>query len=202
LFRLSAEATKGNAIVTRAPIWRAALLVRIAAVGLTVVVSWPSAAQPSQKLFESSDQVLRADESRLLDSDENNAVAHLRGQTMFVKDVKVLRKLNLDALSGKAISIIMPDGEEVTYVGEIVASSPPSIRSWVGVSNLDGHFVISVSAGAAVEGDAAYKGKSYVIRSLASRQRFLFAEIKPLGPHQGEPLSNFQEPSASRPRSK
>jgi hypothetical protein len=136
-----------------------------------------------------------------MDADEKNAVAHLRGLPLFVKDVKVLKKLNLDALYGKAVTIIMPDGEEVTYVGEMVASSNPSTHSWIGISNRDGHLAISFSLGS-VHGDAAYKGRSYMIGSLAYGRKFHFSEIKPLELHQGEPLSNFQKPSASQPRSK
>jgi hypothetical protein len=184
-------------------ILRIALLARIAIVGLTFFTSWPSAAQPNQKLFESKDHLPRADESRLLDSEESAAVAHMRGNSTYVKDVKVLKKLNLNALYGKAITIGFPDGEEITYVGEMVGSSDPSIRSWVGVApNHNGHLAISIHEGS-VEGDAAYRGRGYVVRSLAKGRKFLFAEIKsPLGLHEGEPLSNFPVPSASQPRGK
>ena len=120
---------------------------------------------------------------------------------MFVKDVKVLKKLNLNALYGKAITIVTPDGEEVTYVGEMIASSDSSTHSWFGESRLGGHLSLVVSA-EGVDGDAAYKGRSYVVRTLPKGRRFMFAEIKPLGLHQGEPASNFAQPSASSPRSK
>ena len=189
-------------MVPATPTSRKALRARIVILGLTCFVSWPSAAQPSQKLFESNDHLPRADESRLLDSEENDVVARMRGRHMFVKDVKVLKKLNLNALYGKAITIVMPDGEEVTYVGETVASSDSSTRSWIGAApNRDGHLVISASA-EGVDGDAAYKGRSYVINSLPKGRKFLFAEIKPLELHQGEPMSNFPQPPASQPRSK
>lgn len=163
---------------------RRALLARIAAFGLALFVSWPSAAQPSQRLFESNDRLPQADESRFLDSEENGSVTRMRGQSMFVKDVKVLKKLNLDALYGKAITIVTPDGEEVTYVGEMIASSDSSTRSWFGESRLGGHLSLVVSA-EGVDGDAAYKGRSYVVRTLPKGRRFMFAEIKPLGLHQG-----------------
>lgn len=120
---------------------------------------------------------------------------------MFVKDVKVLKKLNLDALYGKAITLVLPDGEEVTYVGEMIASSGSPTGSWIGISNRDGHLAISFSL-SSVNGDAAYKGRSYAINSLPGGRKFMFAEIKPLEPHQGEPMSNFVQPSASQPRSK
>ncbi len=58
---------------------------------------------------------------------------------MFVKDVKVLKKLNLDALYGKAITIVMPDGEEVTYVGEMIASSASTTRYFA-------YFAVAASA--------------------------------------------------------
>jgi hypothetical protein len=121
---------------------------------------------------------------------------------MFFKDVKVLRNLNLDALYGKAVTLIMPDGEEVTYVGEMVAPSSPSINSWIGVLNRhEGHLSIVFSLGS-VHGNAAYKGRSYMIGSLAYGQKFHFSEITTLELHEGEPLSNFQKPSASQPTSK
>lgn len=162
----------------------------------------PGATQPSQKLFERNDHLPRADEKRILDSEEDDVVTRMRGRHMFVKDVKVFKRLNLNALYGKAITIVMPDGEEVTYVGEAIASSDSSTRSWIGLApNRDGHLAISASA-EGVDGDAAYKGRSYVIRTLPKGQRFMFAEIKPLGLHQGEPASNFAQPSASSPRSK
>jgi hypothetical protein len=184
------------------PTSRKAVLARIATLGLTLFASWPSAGQPSQQLFESKDHLPRADERRLLDSEENDALARMRGRSTYFKDVKVFRKLNLNALYGKAITIVMPDGEEVTYVGEMVASSDPSHRSWFGsASNRDGHLGVSFSA-ATLFGDAAYKGRSYVISSLAQGRKFVFAEVKPLGPHEGEPPSNFPTPSASQPRSR
>lgn len=163
--------------------------------------SGAQSAQPAQKLFQFNDHLPRAEERRLLDSEENDAVAHMRGQPMFVKDVKVLKKLNLNALYGKAITIVTPDGEEVTYVGEMIASSDSSTHSWFGESRLGGHLSLVVSA-EGVDGDAAYKGRSYVVRTLPKGRRFMFAEIKPLGLHQGEPASNFAQPSASSPRSK
>jgi hypothetical protein len=171
-------------------------------VGLTLFASGPSAAQTSQKLFEFNDHLPQADERRLLDSEENDALAGMRGRSTFFRDVKVLRKLNLNALYGKAVTIVMPDGEEVTYVGEMVASSNSSIGTWFGSApNLDGHLAISFSAGT-LSGDAAYKGRSYMISSLAQGRKFIFAEVTPLGFHQGEPLSNFPTPSASQPRGK
>lgn len=60
------------------PTSRNALRARIAILGLTFFVSWQSAAQPSQKLFESNDRLPRADESRLLDSEEDDFVARMR----------------------------------------------------------------------------------------------------------------------------
>jgi hypothetical protein len=177
------------------------LLARVAGLSLSLFVSWPSAAQPSQKLFETNDHLPRADESRLLDSEENDVVVRMRGRHMFVKDVKVLNKLNLSALYDKTITIVTPDGEEANYVGEMIASSDSSTRSWFGESRLGGHLSLVVSA-EGVDGDAAYKGRSYVIRTLPKGRRFMFAEIKPLGLHQGEPASNFAQPSASSPRSK
>jgi hypothetical protein len=183
------------------PISRKASLARIIILWLVLFSSWPTAAQSSKKLFESNDDLPQADERRFLDSEESGVVAHMRGQTMFVKRVKVLKKLNLDVLYGKSITIVTPDGEDVTYVGEMTAASGATARSWFGVSGLDGHLAIAVSA-EGLDGDASYKGRSYVIRSLAKGQKFLFAEIKPLELHQGEPMSNFPKPSASQPRSK
>ena len=59
---------------------RKALLARIAVLGLAFFLSWPSAAQPSQKLSEPNDHLSRADERRFLDYEENDAVAHMPGQ--------------------------------------------------------------------------------------------------------------------------
>jgi hypothetical protein len=178
-----------------------ALRARIAIIGLSCLVSWPSAAQPSQKLFESNDHLPRAVERQMLDSEESGFVTRMRGQSKFVKDTKVLKKLNLDALYGKAITIITPDGEEVTYSGEMTGSSDPSVRSWFGVVRFDGHLSIVV-APEGVDVNAAYKGRSYVIRTLPKGRMFMFAELNHLEFHESEPKSNFVEPSASQPRSK
>lgn len=194
--------TVKHAMKPATPTSNRALQTRVAVLCLTLFASWPSAAQASQKLFESSDLLPRADERRFLDSDENDAVARMRGPCTNKKEVKVLRKLNLDALYEKAITIVMPDGEEVTYVGGVVESSSPSIRSWIGsASNHNGHLAITMSLGSFL-GDAAYKGRGYVISSLAYGQKYFFAEVKTLGPHQGEPLSCFPTPSASQPKNR
>lgn len=131
------------------------------------------------RLFNATDFVAPSREAATLNAEELKKVAFLRSKPGVIKTIQVT-KVNLAALAGGAMTLVLPNGKELEYTGSPVENTVEgaTIRSWVGTSASGGQVFIS-HTDTGFGGQIHERGKTYHLGALPGRRYFALMEIIP-----------------------